>query len=71
MLPLLCSWYIRSCASAAVGWCGRTVYVLTIDLATQLLDLNEILQVGTQIAAGFLDVAKCNLFPTLTGQACS
>ena len=42
----------------------------TTRLPPQLLDLNEILSVGTQIAAGFLDVLKCNILPTLTGQVC-
>jgi hypothetical protein len=34
----------------------------------QLLDLDQILNISTAIAAGFLDVAKCNILPTLTGQ---
>ena len=34
----------------------------------QLLDLNQILNISTEIAAGFLDVAECNILPTLTGQ---
>ena len=34
----------------------------------QLLDLNQVLNISTEIAAGFLDVAKCNILPTLTGQ---
>jgi len=44
--------------------------VSIVCLLPQLLDLNEILSVGTQIAAGFLDVLKCNILPTLTGQVC-
>jgi len=44
--------------------------VTIVCLPPQLLDLNEILSVGTQIAAGFLDVLKCNILPTLTGQVC-
>ncbi len=35
----------------------------------QVLDLDEILQVDTEVAAGFLaNVASCNVLPTLTGQ---